>query len=425
MSDSDLMKEWVVVHRERLAPGNQPDSAAAPKTPHKSDLRETKELRYEYALKIEESLRCSRCVREPDYRLSAIYASIILLVPISTLEDGGFLDYKQEGHSLKSALLDIETLVRHYLRKSHEDRSEPKEEPETANPSAQQPEVECYFVEKRPLKRTLSTKETSRKRPSYRDQSDGEDNGDAAGSTDEANGETQKPKVVARHGTETTKCCIRDKFQCIFSGTSPGQPAHILPFAWNKDQDNHLQTDECFFGCRAFFDLSVIDKVATAMKYSDASNKYWNMVCIDDQLWSWWPSAYFDLKCLGVKPKQSLESESLEEPEFEVEIQFNWLCSRREEPDDLVYLEDDVNDMREMAEMQIKHEDDGSPAPKALDTNIVSGHTVTISMPENDALKCKIVLDIHWNIVCIAAMSSGADHPELLPEPILWVYDKG
>ncbi|CAG1990486.1 unnamed protein product [Fusarium graminearum] len=342
MSDSDLMKEWVVVHRERLAPGNQPDSAAAPKTPHKSDLRETKELRYEYALKIEEALRCSRCVRELDCRLSAIYASIILLVPISTLEDGGFLDYKQEGHSLKSALLDIETLVGHYLRKSHEDRSEPKEEPETANPSAQQPEVEY--------------------------------NGDAAGSTDEANGETQKPKVVARHGTETTKCCIRDKFQCIFT---------------------------------------------------DASNKYWNMVCIDDQLWSWWPSAYFGLKCLGVKPKQSLESESLEEPEFEVEIQFNWLCSRREEPDDLVYLEDDVNDMREMAEMQIKHEDDGSPAPKALDTNIVSGHTVTISMPENDALKCKIVLDIHWNIVCIAAMSSGADHPELLPEPILWVYDKG
>lgn len=87
------------------------------------------------------------------------------------------------------------------------------------------------------------------------------------------------------------------------------------------------------------------------MNYSDASNKYWNMVCIDDQLWSWWPSAYFGLKCLGVKPKQSLESESLEEPEFEVEIQFNWLCSRREEPDDLVYLEDDVNDMREMAEM--------------------------------------------------------------------------
>lgn len=113
MSDSDLMKEWVVVHRERLAPGNQPDSAAAPKTPHTSDLRETKELRYEYALKIEAALRCSRCVREPDYRLSAIYASIILLVPISTLEDGGFLDYKQEGYSLKSALLDIETLVGH------------------------------------------------------------------------------------------------------------------------------------------------------------------------------------------------------------------------------------------------------------------------------------------------------------------------
>ncbi|KAM0358901.1 hypothetical protein ACHAP4_004883 [Fusarium culmorum] len=344
---------------------------------------------------------------------------------MSTLEDGGFLDYKQEGHSLEEALLHIEMLVGHYLRKSHEDRSEPKEELETANPSAQQPEGDCQSAEERPLKRTLSTKETSRKRPSYRDQSDDEEDGDAAGNTDEANGETQKPKVVGRRGTETTRCCVRDKFQCIFAGTSPGESAHILPFAWNKDQDNHLQTDECFHGCRAFFDVSVIDKVSTAMNYSDASNKYWNMGCIDDQLWSWWPSAYFGLKCLGVKPKQSLESESLEEPEFEVEIQFNWLCSRREEPDDLVYLEDDVNDMREMAEMQIKHEDDGSPAPKDLDTDIVSGHTATISMPEKDALKCKIVLDIHWNIICIAAMSSGADYPELLEEPIAWVYDKG
>ncbi|KAM0302868.1 hypothetical protein ACHAPM_003653 [Fusarium culmorum] len=67
MIDSDLMNEWVVVHRERNAPGNQPDSAAAPKTPHKSDLRETKELRYEYALKIEETLRRFLRVREPDY----------------------------------------------------------------------------------------------------------------------------------------------------------------------------------------------------------------------------------------------------------------------------------------------------------------------------------------------------------------------
>ncbi|KAF0635877.1 hypothetical protein FPSE5266_09769 [Fusarium pseudograminearum] len=423
MSDSDLMNEWVVVHRERNAPGNQPDSAAASKTPHKSDLRETKEFRYACAAEIQGKIRSYN----KKFRLTAVNISTILFIPISCLEHGGLLDHTmKDEYQLKVALDNIAILVGHYLRKSHEDLSESKEEPETASLCTQQQDETHDAVGRRPLKRKLSTRETSRKRHSHRKYTDGEEDDDAAGNNDNTNGETHESNQVGRSGTEKTRCCIRDKFQCVFTGTSCGGPVHILPFAWNKDEVNKKQTICSLRGGEAFFDMSVLSELSRLLGFDLGwSDKFWNMVYVNDQLCSKWPLAYFGLKCLSVKPKQYLDFESSEEPDFEVAIQLNWLHRLREKPTKLMYLEDDDNEMREMAEMQIKHEDDAAPPPTDFSTTIISGHTVALSMPESDALKCRLMLDLHWNLTCIAAMSGGAEHPDLLPEPVLWAGYSG
>jgi hypothetical protein len=94
-------------------------------TPQKSDLEATKERRYEYALKIQAQVRKvpSSQVKvgkdengedmfEP-FRFDATHVSIILLVPISALEEGGWLDCKLRSVELYHNLQLVVNLVKH------------------------------------------------------------------------------------------------------------------------------------------------------------------------------------------------------------------------------------------------------------------------------------------------------------------------
>ncbi|KAM0302870.1 hypothetical protein ACHAPM_003655 [Fusarium culmorum] len=87
--------------------------------PHKGDLETTREERFECAKKIEEKLRH---VYKHTFPLTAIHASIILLVPEGCLKDGGFLDPDQPSSFLKEALKHVAELVGHFIQKSNEDR---------------------------------------------------------------------------------------------------------------------------------------------------------------------------------------------------------------------------------------------------------------------------------------------------------------
>jgi hypothetical protein len=41
-------------------------------------------------------------------------------------------------------------------------------------------------------------------------------------------------------------------------------------------------------------------------------------------------------------------------------------------------------------------------------------------MPQNDALDCELMLDFRWCLIQVAAISGGAEHPELLPNDTDW-----
>ncbi|KAM0490952.1 hypothetical protein ACHAP8_011018 [Fusarium lateritium] len=167
---------------------------------------------------------------------------------------------------------------------------------------------------------------------------------------------------------------------------------------------------EAFFTGQAQDDLSVLLLDEPDLGSSD---KLWNMLYINNHLYPPWRRAFCGLKCLGIFPQK----EGQKDGKWGVHVQFNWLYRRNGSPERLIYLENEANGMKEMAEMQIKHEDDGGPAPKDSGTPIISGHTAVISMPEDDAIKCKMMLELQWDLACIAAMSGGAEHPELLPKP--------
>ncbi|CAG7559516.1 unnamed protein product [Fusarium equiseti] len=303
-------------------------------TPQKSDLEATKELRYEYALQIQAQVRKvpSSHIKvgkdengedkfEP-FRLDATHVSIILLGPMSALEEGGWLDCKLRSVELYHNLQLVVNLVKH-----------------------------CSL----------------------------------------------SPRNVTSH-TNSSK-----------SSPSP-RPKGIQP---NEDLDDVYFTSAVMGALYAFFSEDTATELRSLLANTaelGCSDKYWNMLNMNLDLRHYWGQAYCGLYCKGIAP-----------------------CEEPDESTDLITLESDDNEFMKMAERQIKYERDGSPwyndthgAPIAagrVDMNILieSGHEFTITMPREDAEKCKLVLDLQWAIIQIAAMSGAAGYPDLLPNHHDWI----
>ncbi|KAF5228419.1 hypothetical protein FAUST_11088 [Fusarium austroamericanum] len=366
---------------------------------HKGDLETTREERFECAKKIEEKLRH---VYKHTFPLTAIHASIILLVPEGCLKDGGFLDPDQPSSFLKQALKHVAELVGHFIQKSNEDRW-------PADPTQSKGSGETVPTE-RSLKRPRAAI----------------DSGSAG------------PESITGDDTDTGYCRQRDNFQCILTATPGGQVAHIVPLAWDNNKGNSEKTFQAIVRAEAFFSEAVVtDLVALIANtyYLGGSNKDWNMLSLNERLYSWWPQGFFGFKFLGIKhlDSQNPDDEASEDQETEVMIQFNWLECRQGKPNDQVAVMGSSNSMEDLAKRQLFHEANGNPAPdrnergiiaaEGMDAHksIIPGHVVPILMPFSDAKKCKLMIDLQWDLIQIAAMNGGARHPELLPKP--YVYD--
>jgi hypothetical protein len=233
------------------------------------------------------------------------------------------------------------------------------------------------------------------------------------------------------------KCRRRDHHRCIFQHTGEPGVTSILPSSWNEHLDDVYFTSAVMGALYAFFSEDTATELRSLLANTaelGSSDKYWNMLNMNLDLRHYWGQAYCGLYCKGIAPcEEPDESTDLAKVPFDVTIQFNWLRRRWEKPNDKVTLEGDDNEFMKMAERQIEYERDRSPsyndthgAPIAagrVDMNILieSGHEFTITMPREDAEKCKLVLDLQWAIIQIAAMSGAAGYPDLLPNHHDWI----
>lgn len=214
----------------------------------------------------------------------------------------------------------------------------------------------------------------------------------------------------------------------------------ILPSSWNDDLDAVYATIAVTEAFDAFFDDVLAAELCSLLANQTelgSSNKYWNMLIMSRDLRHCWGQAGFGLYCKDIAPCEEYdESIDLAKVLFNVTIQFHWLCRRLKMPNDRITLEGDDNEFMKMVETQIEYERDGSPRYKnnfgfpieavRVDTNtpILSGHEFTITMPEEDAKKCKLMLDLQWVIIRIAAMSGAAGYPDVLPNHHDWIQAK-
>ncbi|OBS29494.1 hypothetical protein FPOA_03431 [Fusarium poae] len=386
-----------------------------------SDLESTKEFRYECAARIQERIRTLYYYK--DYQQTVVEVAIILDVPRTCLEPKGWLDPDQDASTLQGKLFDIGWLVGHFLLKFKEDRED-----------------------------TQSTDVT------------------VPGSGANA----QRP--VSQRRDEKDVCRDRDGRKCIQLGTSSGEAAHILPFSWNKDETSLIWTVQFLSASQAFFSFATyndLSKRLTVRGEFGTSDRHWNMVNLDDGMQSYWSRALFGLECVGIQKKTSpaqvdpapdLQSQGpipkpkvpapkgkrhssnnkrrvqkagrraskAKDPvpqtdEWEVQIKFHWLNRRWGKPNTIMNIHSGQDSMASFAESQINFLKEGCPPPtfendtigavRVKDT-LISGHLFTVTMPSlEDATSCKLMLDLQWVLIRIAAMSGAVGYPELLRPP--------
>lgn len=106
-----------------------------------------------------------------------------------------------------------------------------------------------------------------------------------------------------RDETEATKCRVRDGNICVVTGKPNPKTYHILPFTCN-DTVNHNNNTAYVRGGAGH--LVTKDLLSQAPYVSNSrtlggSDKAWNQLCLDPELFSLWAKGYCAFKFMGSK----------------------------------------------------------------------------------------------------------------------------
>ncbi|RSL69183.1 hypothetical protein CEP54_002459 [Fusarium duplospermum] len=375
------------------------------------------EIRREFAIQIEAAIRAHPMY--PDFRLNAGHVATILHVPISALEQGGYLSLQDsvgEPNSvdaLVARLTGTLDLVHHYLKPSPEDnkaadngRTELSLTPRTPHtPRKRQKQSPASHT---PSKRSYQPSNLSSPRPRK---------GTRKGSkkSDDPDADYQ-PKSKGRNQAQAKNCRTRDKSACVLMGTSDPQVCHIVPFSWNNNYENLRKTSAVFIHAEAFLGkgwLRQFDPLIRNVQNLASSDKTWNMICLNIQMQTWWGEARFGLKCLDIRP--TAEGESV------VTFQFNWMPCSAMKPTDKMNLQGKDSDFDRMVNSAESFWKGGSIPTSAefgktaaLFVNVksgvplISGHLIEIEMPSSDAPLFKAMIDFQWAMIVVAALCGAA-----------------
>ncbi|KAJ4258751.1 hypothetical protein NW762_007838 [Fusarium torreyae] len=213
---------------------------------------------------------------------------------------------------------------------------------------------------------------------------------------------------------EEIKCLERDGNACAITRLPNPEVCHIYPFAFN----NRENTVDLFKATKTLLGEKFYNHYRQYFadpSQPTATNRIWNMICLNPQLHSWWCKGYFAFKCMGIQPMPG----SLND-EVTVIVQFRWMpgISRKLDdpirlygaPNDFDTLIKEVNEFHDLIDSKSEHLEDLRATGMQLPT---SGYYLFFIMNMDDSLKFKDMIDLQWACIKLIALSGGLDSPAL------------
>ncbi|KAF4967664.1 hypothetical protein FSARC_4823 [Fusarium sarcochroum] len=216
----------------------------------------------------------------PDFRLRAEYVAALMTSPLSVLEHEEMLSPKEWSISeIEKNLNSIAPYCKHYLQHLgnrqdidfHFNRKPTKESIAIAEVYAQywaEHEAQCESVQ------SSLGKETDTDEQPQNDLDSG------------SNPEAQKPDDHLRDRNEKARCLKRDGNVCVVTGTAEPEAYHIVPFTWNDTYEHTERTALLDRGSACILEPD-LDMRTSYLADSDelgASDKAWNMICLNPEL---------------------------------------------------------------------------------------------------------------------------------------------
>ncbi|KND89952.1 hypothetical protein TOPH_05367, partial [Tolypocladium ophioglossoides CBS 100239] len=227
--------------------------------------------------------------------------------------------------------------------------------------------------------------------------------------------------IIRRNQVEVKQCRLRDGGLCIVTGTGCPSVCHIVPFTWNHTVNSAHATREvlAMSPLPIFYEQSDWTGLIHTKLYAGpgSSDKSWNMLSLSYLLHKWWSKGYFGLKYLGTTPSSSSPQDM-----HTIELQFRWLPRSQEHPMRPIELQEQRDTTKGIMIYQL---DTDSPKAGANFGNsnrpICSDHTFQVHINQKDSPFFVATIKLRWAILQVAAMSGGAQAPELLqghdPDP--------
>ncbi len=192
------------------------------------------------------------------------------------------------------------------------------------------------------------------------------------------------------------------------------EACHIVPFAFNSSQTNLRDYTGRFSDSLATFFFPTAESSTYSHLIGDGlgcSDKYWNMLSINSHLHGLWAKPYWAIQNRGIEPRPTGHA---------IILAFHWMPHRRGNPEHIMSVEsgsDDVERMLDALRTGGSYGESREPGMHGYSNSlqhdsfrpIVSGQVFEVTLDTlEDAHKMRMMVDIQWACIRIAAVSGAA-----------------
>ena len=223
-------------------------------------------------------------------------------------------------------------------------------------------------------------------------------------------GDAANDPTSPRNKSEADACKERDGHRCVVTGTAVAQACHIIPHMWAtgdtcETAKTILHDGGPSLGLMTGAGDEGDGSAILRLLHDDPAKLHqsWNMLTLSPEAKLAWSKTMFAFKLLE-------GSEAAGQGHTNVKIQFNWLGKSSARPDDVITLEM-LNDpeRRALVDQYVPGPGDYILFHQPSAMPVLSGHTVTIRVPDVDVEAFKAAIQMQWAIHKIAALSGAAE----------------
>ncbi|KAF5608458.1 uncharacterized protein FSUBG_4676 [Fusarium subglutinans] len=239
-----------------------------------------------------------------------------------------------------------------------------------------------------------------------------------------------------RDEAEAAKCRARDGNICIVTGKPNPKTYHILPFTCNDTVNHNNNTAYVRAGAESLLlkDIPAQAPYVSNSRTLGGSDKAWNQLCLDPELYSWWAKGYCAFKFM--------HSHDISAGKEMVTLQFRWMPQIKKRPRMTMKIHgtgpenDWLNLMAELDTFHAQHQPPPKIGGKTLrattkaGTPLQSGHLIHICLPKEDVERLEVVINLQWCSIVFMAFIGAAGTPEMplrdkLEEKVMtWLEDE-